>query len=58
MKPKRHKARLMKLLESLKSEACSLLKDGHLKYPYKSLSEVERDIDNLCQEIERTELAK
>lgn len=58
MKSARHKARLMKLLERTKNEVCSLLKDGHLQFPYKSLEEVERDIDTLCQEIERTGLAK
>ena len=58
MKPKRHKNRLLKLLMQLKTEVCSLLEDNHLQYPYKSLEEVERDIDNLTQEIERTELAK
>ena len=58
MKPAKHKAKLMKLLTKLKNEACSLIKDEHLQYPYKSLPEVERDIDSLCQEIERTELAK
>ena len=58
MSPKRHKTRLLKLLTKLKNEVCSLLEDKHLQYPYKSLPEVEHDIDNLCQEIERTELAK
>ncbi len=58
MTPKKHKAKLMKLLERLKAEVCSLLEHEHLQYPYKSLTEVERDIDNLCQEIERTGLAE
>ena len=58
MKPAKHKAKLMKLLTKLKNEACSLLEDKHLQYPYKSQEEVERDIDNLCQEIERTGLAE
>jgi len=56
MKPKRHKTKLLKLLESLKNEVCSLLEDGHLQYPYKQLPEVEHDIDNLVQEIDRTGL--
>ena len=56
MSPKRHKTRLLKQLENLKNEVCSLLEDGHLQYPYKSLPEVERDIDNLTEEIERTGL--
>ena len=58
MSPKRHKSRLLKVLTQLKTEVCSLLEDQHLQYPYKSLEEIERDIDNLTQEIERTELAK
>ena len=58
MKPERHKSRLLKLLTNLKNEVCSLIKDGHLQYPYKSLEEIERDIDNLTQEIERVRLAK
>lgn len=58
MKPERHKTRLLKILENLKNEVCSLLEDGHLQYPYKSLPEVEHDIDNLAQEIERTGLIK
>lgn len=58
MKPKRHKNRLLKGLHQLKTDVCDLLNDGHLQYPYKSLEEVERDIDNLVQEIERTGLAK
>ena len=58
MTPKRHKTRLSKLLEKLKNEVCGLFKDGHLEYPYKSLPEIERDIDNLTQEIERTGLTK
>jgi len=58
MTPKRHKNRLLGLLTKLKDEVCSLIEDEHLEYPYKSLPEIERDIDHLCQEIERTELAK
>ena len=58
MSPKRHKNRLMKALAVLKNETCSLLEDEHLLYPYKQLPEVERDIDNLIQEIERTGLSK
>jgi len=58
MSPKRHKTRLLKVLEQLKAEVCKLLEDEHLKFPYKSLEEVERDIDNLTYEIERTELLK
>ena len=58
MTPKRHKTRLLKLLVKLKNESCSLIEDGHLQYPYKSLPEVEHDIDNLVQEIERTGLTK
>ena len=56
MSPKRHKTRLQKLLINLKNEVCSLLKDEHLLYPYKQLDEVERDIDNLVEEIDRTGL--
>ena len=56
MTPKRHKTRLLKALEKLKNEVCSLIEDEHLQYPYKSLLEVEHDIDNLVQEIERTGL--
>ena len=58
MSPKRHKTRLLKVLEQLKTEVCKLLEDEHLLYPYKQLTEVERDIENLIQEIERTGLAK
>ncbi len=58
MKAQRHKTRLLNLLEKLKNEVCSLLEDEHLQYPYKSLPEVERDIDNLTQEIERVGLTK
>ena len=58
MSPKRHKTRLLKLLEKLKTEVCSLLEDEHLLYPYKRLPEVEHDIDNLVQEIERTGLSE
>ena len=58
MTPKRHKTRLLNLLEKLKDEVCSLLEDEHLQYPYKSLPEVEHDIDNLTEEIERTGLVK
>ena len=56
MSPKRHKNRLLKTLMQLKTEVCSLLEDKHLRYPYKQLPEVEHDIDNLVQEIERTGL--
>ena len=56
MTPKRHKTRLLKVLEKLKNEVCSLIEDEHLQYPYKSLPEVEHDIDNLTKEIERTGL--
>ena len=58
MSPKRHQTRLLKLLEKLRNEVCSLLEDEHLQYPYKSLPEIEHDIDNLAREIERTGLAK
>ena len=58
MSPKRHKTRLLKLLERLKNEVCSLIEDEHLLYPYKQLDEVEHDIDNLVREIERTGLSK
>jgi len=58
MSPKRHKNKLLKALATLKNEVCSLLEDEHLMYPYKSLEEIERDIENLIFEIERTELVK
>ena len=58
MKAQRHKKRLLKILTQIRAEVCSLLEDGHLQYPYKCLEEVERDIENLSHEIERTELAK
>lgn len=57
-KPEKHKTRLLKLITKLREDVCSLLNDGHLEYPYKSLPEIERDIDCLVQEIERTELSK
>ena len=56
MSPKRHKNRLLKILTQLKGEVCKLIEDEHLLYPYKSLPEIERDIDNLTEEIERTGL--
>ena len=58
MSPKRHKNRLLKAITVVKTEVCSLLEDGHLQYPYKTLEEVERDIDNFTFEIERTGLSK
>ena len=58
MTPKRHKIRLLKILTQLKNEVCSLLKDEHLQYPYKSLEEIEHDIENLTREIERVGLIK
>jgi len=58
MTPKRHKNRLLKALMVVRNEVCSLLEDGHLLYPYKQLPEVEHDIDNLTEEIERTGLSK
>lgn len=58
MTPKRHKKRLLRALTRLKREVRNLLRDKHLQYPYKSREEVERDIKHLCEEIERTELAK
>ena len=42
----------------LKNEVCSLIEDEHLLYPYKSLPEIEHDIDNLVEEIQRTGLVK
>jgi len=56
MTPKRHKNRLLKILTQLKAEVCKLIEDKHLRYPYKSLPEIEHDIDNLIEEIERTGL--
>jgi hypothetical protein len=58
MKPLRHKKRLISRIMRLRNEVCRLMEDGHLQYPYKSQEEVEHDINNLCYEIERTELAK
>ena len=58
MSPKRHKNRLLKAITVVKTEVCSLLEDEHLLYPYKRLPEVEHDIDNLVQEIERTGLSE
>lgn len=58
MTPARHKTRLLKTLTLLKNEVCNLLEDQHLQYPYKSLEEIERDIENLLREIERTGLAE
>jgi len=56
MTPKRHKNRLLKILTQLREEVCSLIEDEHLLYPYKQLPEVEKDIDNLIFEIDRTGL--
>jgi hypothetical protein len=58
MSPYRHKQKLLKIMIRLREEVCKLLEDGHLLYPYKSLPEVEHDIDSLTEEIERTGLAK
>ena len=58
MSPYRHKQKLLKLMTRLRDEVCNLLEDKHLLYPYKSLPEIEHDIDNLVEEIERTGLVK
>ena len=58
MKPKHHKNRLLKLMTILRAEVCVLVEHGHIKWPYKSLHEVELDMHDLAQEIERKELVK
>jgi len=58
MTPQRHVNRLLKLMTMLREEVSKLVEEGHIKYPYKSLHEVELDIHDLTQEIERVELAK
>jgi len=58
MSPKHHKNRLLKLMTVLRAEVGVLVEHKHIKYPYKNLHEVELDIHDLAQEIERKELTK
>ena len=58
MSPKHHKNRLLKLMTVLRAEFGVLVEHKHINYPYKNLHEVELDIHDLAQEIERKELIK
>ena len=58
MSPKHHKNRLLKLMTVLRAEVGVLVEHKHIKYLYKNLHEVELDIHDLAQEIERKELIK
>jgi len=58
MSPNRHKKKLLRLMTKLRYEVSRLQEEKHIKYPYKNLHEVEIDIHDLTQEIERMELIK
>ena len=58
MKPGRHKNRILSLMTQLRAEVSVLVEHKHIEYPYKNLNEVELDMHDLVQEIERTALAK
>lgn len=58
MKAGRHRKRLLKYTTLLRDEVCVCMEEGHVKWPPKSLREVEQDIDGLLREIERLELIK
>ena len=54
MKPDRHKNQILKLTALLRDEIMLAFEHGHIKWPMKSLHEVELDMDSLLREIERT----
>ena len=58
MKAAKHRKRLLEYVTLLRDEVCVCMEEGHIKWPPKSLHEVEQDIDGLLREIERTELVK
>ena len=58
MKAERHKKQMLKCLTLLRDEVCSCMEHGHIKWPPKTLHEIEQDIDDLLREIERIELVK
>jgi len=56
--PQKHKLKILSLLEKLRKEMCLLYEHKHVKYPAKRLPEIEVDIHELCQEIERMDLVE
>lgn len=54
--PNKHKAKIYSLLEKLRREMCLLYEHKHVKYPAKRLPDVELDIHELTQEVERMQL--
>jgi len=58
MKASKHRKHLLKYTVLLRDEICLCIKEGHVKWPPKSLHEVELDVDGLLREIERTDLLK
>jgi len=58
MKPERHKKEILKLIVLLRDAVMLSFEHGHIKWPPKSLHEVELDIDGLLREIERIEFLK
>jgi len=58
MTPKQHKSRLLKLIVKLREEVCATVEHGHVKWPYKTLHEIELDMHDLEVEIERVDLVK
>ena len=58
MSPNRHKKKLLRLMTKIRNEVSRMTEEQHIKYPYKNLQEVEIDIHDLTQEIERMELMK
>lgn len=59
MKPKEHTKRLLKIMTALREEVCVLVEHKHVQScGYKSLHDVELDIETLTQEIEKMELLK
>jgi len=58
MKPQKHRKRILKILAELSDEVIVCFEEGHLKWPPKTLKEVELDIDALLHELLRTEFTK
>lgn len=56
--PDKHKAKIMSLLEKLRKEMCLLYEHKHVKYPAKTFPEIEIDIHEMCQEVERMQLVE
>jgi hypothetical protein len=57
-RPNIHKKKITNLLERLRYEMSLVYEEHHVEFPNKDMHEIEIDINEVVQEIERVEFVK